>query len=390
MNGNKGVIMNIRLFKPYLGEEELNNIRDAFDRGWIGLGPRVDEFEAKWAEYIGSSNTIAVNSATAALHLALTAYQFPVGKKVLVPAITFAATATAVMYNRLEPVFVDVDPITIQMDLKDLEKKYDSDCVAIIPVHMGGFPVNMEILMPFARTHNLKVIEDCAHCAGGEYLGKKLGTWGDVGCFSFEEKKCMTTGDGGMICSDDSELMTYLRPYRWVGMDKETWRRAKTFNEDETVDAKHWHYEINVLGYKYNMNDLAASIGLAQLNKLDYMNQIRGEHINRYLEGVQDLQHIKPMIPYNTKRDVYWFFGVRCEKRDALIIHLKKRGISTGVHFYPLTLQPLFKSYNTGCETANKIWKTFVTLPLFVELQNDEIDYIVEALSDFDRNYGSF
>ncbi len=195
--------MNIRLFKPSVGEEELAMLKEVFDRAWLGLGPMVSKFEDEWSGYIGSKMSIGVNSATAALHLALTAFHFPEGKKVLVPAITFTSTANVVLYNRLIPVFVDVDPVTTVMDMEDLHRKIDKDCVAVIPVHNGGYPVPMDELMGIAKTHNLKVIEDCAHCAGGEYKGKKLGTWGHIGCFSFEEKKCMTTGDGGMICSDD-------------------------------------------------------------------------------------------------------------------------------------------------------------------------------------------
>jgi perosamine synthetase len=188
--------MKIRLFKPSVGQEELDNIKAVLDRAWLGLGPNVTKFEDEWTKYIGCKSSIGVNSATAALHLALTAFNFPKGKKVLVPAITFVATATAVLYNNLEPVFVDVNEDTASMDIHDLEKKYDKDCVAVIPVHNGGYPADMERILEFARMKNLKVIEDCAHCAGGDYHGKKLGTWGDIGCFSFEEKKCMTTGDG--------------------------------------------------------------------------------------------------------------------------------------------------------------------------------------------------
>ena len=377
--------MNIRLFKPSIGDEELKMIKKAFDRAWIGLGPNVSEFEEKWSEYIGTTNSIATNSATAALHLSLTAYQFPEGKKVLIPAITFVSTAAAVLYNRLEPVFVDVDTETISMDLNDLKRKYTKDCIAIIPVHMGGYPVEIDRIMDFAKSKNLKVIEDCAHCAGGEYKGKKLGTWGDIGCFSFEEKKCMTTGDGGMICSDDTELMTRLKPYRWVGIDKETWRRVKDFTESDKIDAMHWHYEIAVLGYKYNMNDLAAAIGLSQLKKLDYMNSLRAKVIERYLDGIKDLKQIKPLLPYRRVKDVYWFFGVRCSKRDELILFLKEKGISTGVHFYPLPLHPLFKPYDNGCFTAKEIWKTFITLPSYVDMSVKEVDYVIEALAEFEK-----
>lgn len=377
--------MNIRLFRPHLGKQELANIRDAFERAWIGSGPKVEEFENKWSKYLGCKSSVAVNSATAALHLALTAYHFNKGKKVLVPAITFASTATAILYNNLEPVFVDVDPDTISISLEDLQNKYTKDCVAIIPVHFGGHPVPMDALNKFAKAKNLAVIEDCAHCAGGEYKGKKLGTWGNIGCFSFEEKKCMTTGDGGMICSDDRELIEPLKAYRWVGIDKDTWKRTKNYTNKANLDAMHWYYEITVLGYKYNMNDLAAAIGLAQLEKLDWMNRKRGQCIKRYLEGIKGLKHIRPLIPFEPEKHVYWLFGIRCKKRDDLIIHLKTKGIATGVHYLPLLLHPLFKPYGGFCEISKTIWKTFITLPLYVGLTNNKIDYIVDALHEFER-----
>jgi len=377
--------MNIRLFKPHLGQEEIANIREAFDAAWIGLGPKVGEFETKWSRYIGCKNSVAVNSATAALHLALTAYRFEEGRKVLVPALTFASTATAVMYNRLVPVFVDPENLTI--DLEDIEKKYSKDCVAVIPVHFGGQPACMERLIKFAQSKKLAVIEDCAHCAGGSYGGKKLGTWGDIGCFSFEEKKCMTSGDGGMICSDDEDLIKPLHAYRWIGIDKDTWKRAKGYTDSVDLEARHWYYEITVLGYKYNMNDLSASIGLAQLDKLDWMNSKRSEHIERYMAGIVNLKNIQSLLPYEPHKYSYWIFGVRCQKRDDLVNFLKSRGIATGVHYMPLTKHPLFRPFQNNCRKAEEIWNSFVTLPLFVDLTNKQIDYVLNALIEFDRNF---
>ena len=164
-------MMQVRLFKPSVGEEELANIRAVFERAWLGLGPTVAQFEKEWSAYIGAKNSVGVNSGTAALHLALTAHNFPRGAKVLVPAMTFVATATAVLYNDLEPVFVDVDPDTLNLSLEDLQRKITKDCVAVMPVHFGGHPVPMEKLLPIARAHNLAVIEDCAHCAGRRATG---------------------------------------------------------------------------------------------------------------------------------------------------------------------------------------------------------------------------
>ncbi|MBN1252550.1 MAG: DegT/DnrJ/EryC1/StrS aminotransferase family protein [Bacteroidales bacterium] len=374
--------MNIRLFKPSIGQEELDNIKQVFDREWLGLGPMVSQFEKEWNDYVGTKMSIGLNSATAALHLALMAYKFPKGKKVLVPAITFASTATAVLYNDLIPVFVDVEKDTASMDLEDLKRKYTDDCVAVIPVHNGGYPVPMDKLMEIAKELNLKVIEDCAHSAGGVYKGKKLGTWGDIGCFSFEEKKCMTTGDGGMICSNDIELIEPLKAQRWVGIDKDTWKRTQS--ADTENDAMHWHYEIALLGYKYNMNDIAAAIGLAQLHKLEQMNLKRRNIIKKYLNGIENLKTIKPIFPYDTEKGAYWFFGIRSEHRDELIIYLKNLGIATGVHFYPLPLQPLFAPYNNGCKVAEEIWKTFITLPSHIDLTDEELDFVIKAIQEFD------
>jgi len=377
--------MEVRLFKPCVGEEELENIRSVFDRAWLGLGPLVGQFEKEWSEYIGVRSSIGVNSATAALHLALTAYHFRPGSKVLVPAITFISTATAALYNQLEPIFVDVNPSTLSLSFDDLERKVTKECAAVIPVHMGGHPVEMERLNEFAKAHNLVIIEDCAHCAGGKYKGKRLGSWGDIGCFSFEEKKCMTTGDGGMLSSDDIDVLEPLRAYRWVGIDKDTWKRAAGYTSLEDVGAHHWYYEVAVLGYKYNMNDLMAAIGLAQLKKLDWMNERRRQAIKRYLDGIKDCHQIQPILPYQLEDSAYWIFGVRCKKRDDLISYLKRKGIATGVHFLPLPLHPLFSKHQEPIPVAESVWKTLLTLPLFPELTNEEIDYVIEALREFDR-----
>jgi perosamine synthetase len=371
--------MNIRLFKPSLGPEELASVKDAFERGWIGLGPKVAEFEQKWAEFIGCGVAIGLNSATAALHLALRCFGFPEGKKVLVPSLTFAATATAILYNRLVPVFVDSDPVTLGMSLEDAEKKYDKDCVAVIPVHYCGHPVPMDKLMPWARQKGLKVIEDCAHTAGGVYLGKTLGTWGDIGCFSFEEKKCLTTGDGGMICSDDPELLQNVKAMRWVGIDKDNWKTAQSYVAANR-DAMHWFYEINVLGYKYNMNDLAASIGLAQLKKLPAMNRRRSGIISRYLSGLGDIPGIDPLLPYEPDKFVYQMFGIRTEKRDDLMIFLKSKGIATGCHYTPLSIQSLFKPWGGNCPYIEKEHDRFITLPLHADLTEEEVSYVIREL----------
>lgn len=374
--------MNVRLFKPSLGKEELENVKDAFERSWIGLGPNVNEFETRWADFVDAKEAIGLNSATAALHIALMTFKFPEGKKVLVPSLTFASTACAILYNRLIPVFVDSDPTTLGIDLEDLKRKYDNNCVAVMPVHYTGHPVEMDKLIPWAKEKNLKVIEDCAHTSGSIYKGKRLGTWGDIGCFSFEEKKLLTTGDGGMIVSNNQELLKDVKAYRWVGIDKDNWKTAQNY-VSANKDAMHWFYEINFLGYKYNMNDLSASIGLAQLEKLPKMNARRSEIIAKYMDGIKGLNGIEPLLPFEPEKYVYQMFGIRADKRDELMVYLKSKGIATGCHYTPLTLQPLFKQYGSDCSFIESEVNKFITLPLHADLTDDEVEYVIYHIKEF-------
>jgi len=376
--------MNIRLFKPSIGEEELIEIKNSFDKSWIGLGPKVGQLEKEWQEFVGVKNAIAMNSATAALHLAVKLFKFQKGKKVLVPSMTFSATASAILYEGLIPVFVDSKIETLGMDIEDLKEKYDKDCVAVMPVHFCGHPVEMEKLMPWAEEKGLKVIEDCAHTTGSLYKGKALGTWGDVGCFSFEEKKLMTTGDGGMLVSNNDEILKDVKAMRWVGIDKDNWKTAQSYL-DVNKDAYHWFYELNVLGYKYNMNDLAASIGLVQLKKLPEMNSKRSHIIDLYAEGIQNCQTIKPIVPYQTEKYVYQMFGIRTEHKEDLILYLKSKGIATGCHYTPLTMQPLFKQYVSKCDVAEREYQKMITLPLHSDLNSEEVNYVIEHLIKFEN-----
>ena len=374
--------MNIRLFKPSLGAEELAMVKDAFDRSWVGLGPNVNKFEEEWAKFVGAELAIGLNSATAALQLALAVFNFPVGKKVLVPSLTFSATASAILYNRLIPVFVDSNPETLGMDLDDMKRKFDKDVVAVMPVHYAGHPVPMDELMPWAKENGLKVIEDCAHTSGALYKGKALGTWGDIGCYSFEEKKLMTTGDGGMMVTNQPDLFKDVKAMRWVGIDKDNWKTAQAYTHSNH-DALHWFYELNILGYKYNMNDLAASIGLAQLKKLPAMNKRRSDIIQTYMDGIKDIPGIKPLLPYEPDKYVYQMFGIRAEKRDELMIYLKSKGIATGCHYTPLSVQPLFKEWGNNCPFVEKEADSFITLPLHADLTEVEINYIVGQLQAY-------
>lgn len=380
----------IRLFQPLLGKAELDSIKKVFDKSWIGYGEQVKNFENEWSKKFSIKHSIAVNSCTAALHLALLCNNFKKGKKVLVPAITFSATAAAVLYCGLQPIFVDINHDDLNMNIDDMKKKYNKDCVAVMPVHFGGHPCKMDEIMKWAKKKKLVVIEDCAETCGGFYKNKKLGTWGDFGCFSFEEKKMMTTGDGGMICTNNSTMAKKLKSLSFHGWDKDPLERHKQRFQNNIKGKKkynfHWYYEIKELGFKYNMNDLEASIGRVQLKRLPYLNSSRIKIIKKYLSNLKNCHNIKSTFPYNLKKSSYWMFSIRTKKRDELIDFLKKNKVSTSVHLMPLPLHPLYKKYKSKIPVAKKIWKEILSLPLHPNLKLTEVEYINRKLKEFSLN----
>tara|TARA_B110001452_G_scaffold247880_1_gene234237 strand:+ start:517 stop:1671 length:1155 start_codon:yes stop_codon:yes gene_type:complete len=377
----------IRLFKPSLGNEEITAIKRIFKKSWIGYGPEVKKFENSWSKYIGIKYSVGVTSCSAALHIALASKNFKKRKKVLVPAMTFTATAAAALYCGLEPVFVDINEYDLNINFEDLKKKYSKDCVAVIPVHVGGHPCEMEKIIPWAKRKKLLVIEDCAHTAGGVYKGKMLGTWGEVSCFSFEEKKMLTTGDGGMICTNNKSLATKFKSLSFHGWNRDPWSRHKKGLSKKNLKEKHWYYQIKELGFKYNMNDLMAAIGLAQLKKLHSFNFKRNVGVKKYLEGIKNCKNIKPYFVKQYKRISYWMFAIRSKKRDQLIAFLKERGIATSVYWIPVPMHPLYKKYKSKIPVTKRVWKELVTLPLFSDIKLKELNYIIKSVKEFDNKY---
>ena len=376
----------IRLFKPSVGKEELKNIKKVFKKSWLGYGPMVVKFEKKFAKFIGTKYCVGVNSGTAALHLSLLCNDFKRGKKVLLPAITFSATAASVLYCGLKPKFVDIKKEDLTIDFQDLKKKYSKDCVAVICVHMGGHPAEMDKIKKWAKKKKLLLIEDSAESCGAIYKGKKIGTWSDVACFSFEEKKIITTGDGGMICLNDKKKYEKIKSLSFHGWNIDPWKRHKKSFGKKNKFTKHWAYEIKNLGYKYNMNDFMAAMGLAQLKKINIFNKKRQNILRRYLDGIKKLKNIKPTYPYNLPGSSYWLFSIKTKNRDDLIDYLKSKNISTAVHFVPLPLNSIYKKYNNkSLKNTFKIWKQIISLPFYPDLENEKIDYIIKCLKKFDQ-----
>ena len=375
----------IRLFCPDLSNKELDGVKKVFKKKWIGQGSEVVKLEKEFQKFVKSKYALATNSGSAALHLAVAALNFKKKKKILVNNLTFVSSANAILLNNLEPVLVDCDPNTLGFNLNDAKKKVDKNTVAMIVVHYGGHPAEMDKIMKFAKSKNIKVIEDCAHCLGGSYKGRKLGTWGDIGCFSFEEKKIITSGDGGMITTNNQNLLSKIKAMRWCGIEKDTWSRDKNIFKKNKVNYS-WYYEVSKLGFKYNMNDLSAVIARAQLKRLKFLNSTRKQIINLYLKKIKKIG-IKPLLPYETKNGSYWLMGIRHKKRQKLMEYLNKRNISTGVHYLPLSKHPLYKRYNKKLEISNKIWNEILTLPLHTNMTKKNVIYIVNEIQNFENLY---
>lgn len=375
--------MTVRLFRPEFTAEDLDSVKSVFDEAWVGLGSYVNKFEDKWGAEIGSPFCIATNSGTAALHLAVAALRLPPGSKILVPTMTFASTAYAVLYNQLEPVFVDCDYDTMCISVDDIKRK-SRGASALIIVHFGGEACDIDQIRSICSEQKLSLIEDCAHTQGGTLRGKSLGTFGDVGCFSFEEKKGMTTGDGGMLVTTDSEIAEYCRRSRWLGIDKDTWRRSST---DIANDSKtDWYYEIAQTGFKYNMNNMSAILGLSQLQRLDQIRARKNEVVSAYQQAFSSIP-CKSLIPHHLlgkEITSYWLAGIRTKRRDELRNYLKKQDIHTGVHYMPLHRHPLFAGFaNSELETSEKLFSEIVSLPLHSSLRNDEVNHVIDSVKDF-------
>jgi len=268
---------------PDIAEDEIQAVVDTLRSGWLTTGPKVRQFEEDFARYVGCRHAVAVNSGTAALHLALDAVGITEGDEVIVPTMTFAATAEVVLYLKARPVLVDCKRDTLNIDPDQIEKAITPKTKAIIPVHFGGRPSEMGRILEIARRHNLRVIEDAAHALPARYGRKMVGTIGDITCFSFYATKTITTGEGGMVTTDNSEWAEHMRVMSLHGISKDAWKRY-------TADGP-WSYEILYPGYKYNLTDVSAAMGIEQLKKSDRFWEVRQRYAKLYNRGPKKRQH---------------------------------------------------------------------------------------------------
>lgn len=365
----------IQVFKPSMGQEEIDAVAEVLKSGWIGLGPKTAEFEKRFADYIGVDHVVGVNSATSALDLALKLLHINHSDEVIVPTITFVSTAHVVAYNLATPIFADVDPVTLSIDLADVKRKITVRTKAIIPVHYGGRPVDMDRLREVAG--EIPIIEDAAHACGGEYKGKKCGSLGDIGCFSFHAVKNLAMGDGGALTLNSQALAERAKKLRWLGIDRGTWDRS------ELDKSYWWEYFVDEIGLKCHMNDIAAAIGLVQLSKLEKMNGRRKQIAERYSEAFKGLDWIE-IPPYDDEDYIssWHIYCVKVRRRDELSVFLQEREIATGVHYKPIHL---YKCYgNTPVlPVAEEVFKRLLSLPMYPDMSDGDIDTVIRCIHDF-------
>lgn len=357
----------IPVSEPSITQKEIDYVLDAVKSGWVSsLGEYITKFEQEFAKYIGVKYALTTSNGTVALHLALVSLGIGQGDEVLVPDLTFVATANAVTYTGATPIFVDVDPETWCIDPDDAVKKITSRTKAIIPVHLYGHPADMDAINQVAQEYGLYVIEDAAEAHGAEYKGKKVGSLGTCGIFSFYGNKIITTGEGGMITTNDEKLYERAKYLRDHAMSKE---------------KRYWHTEV---GYNYRMTNIQAALGVAQLERIEELIAKKRTIFNWYKELLSDMEGIRLNPEKEWAKNVYWMvclvmdgsFGIT---RDELMLKLKEKGIDTRPFFYPMSELPMY-----GGRAKNKVAKYLsergINLPSGVNLVKEEVEWVVDIM----------
>ncbi|MFH0798850.1 MAG: DegT/DnrJ/EryC1/StrS family aminotransferase [Pseudomonadota bacterium] len=359
-----------------VGDEELRAVKEVLDSGWLTEGVKNREFEERFAEYIGVKKAVALNSCTSALFLAVKALN--ITGEVILPSFTFVASANAVVTAGAMPVFADVNYETCNIDPHDIEKKITKRTQAIMPVHFGGLPAEMEAIVGIARKHNLRIIEDSAETIGGEYGGKKTGSY-DIGCFSFFPTKSMTTGEGGMLTTGDADLSEKIKTLAGHGVSKGDHKNKK--------GEKPWSREAVLAGYNFRMSDILAAIGVEQLKKIEKMNSLRRQHAGYLTAGLAGLGIDLPVESAGC-RHVYQMYTVKTgRERDRVVLRLREMGVGASVHFDPPAhLQPYYMD-NFGCRRGDlpateRLADSILTLPMYPQMKRPDLDFIISAMKE--------
>jgi dTDP-4-amino-4,6-dideoxygalactose transaminase len=378
--------------RPTIGEEEIAEVVDSLRSGWVTTGPKVRRLEAELAGYLGAQYVIAVSSCTAGLHIALTALGVGPGDEVLVPTMTFCSTANVVVHLGARPVLIDVGD-DLNATPQAIEAAVSPRTKAIVPVHYGGQACDLDAIYDIAAKHSLAVVEDAAHAVGAAYHGHKIGsdalrsTAGDlrlVTCFSFYATKNMTTGEGGAITTSDEALADQMRLLSLHGMSRDAWKRY--------TSAGSWYYEVVVPGYKDNMTDIQAALGIHQLRKLDGFIAARQGHARMYDQAFTRMPEIDAPVTHADRSHIYHLYaiGLNLEQltidRAQFIEELKGRNIGTSVHFIPVHLHPFYQEefgYRRGnLPGAEAIYERIVSLPLYPSMTEDDVQDVIAAVTE--------
>ena len=365
----------IPVSRPSIGKDELNAVEKIFQSGWLGLGSAVFDFENKMKEYLGVKNVIAVNTGTTALHLALDSLGISEGDEVIVPSMTFAASVQVITQTGATPVFCEIKEDDLNMDIEDVKKRITKRTKAVMPVHYCGKSVEMDALIKLSKQHGIKIVEDAAHAFGSSYDGKKIGSFGDLTCFSFDPIKNITTGEGGAIALDDDELAEKIRRKRILGIDKDTWHRYK--------NERSWFYEVVEQGYRYHMSNINAAIGLEQMKKLDRFISKKRDITVKYDKAFSAISGLKTLTN-DHKNAAQFCYIVRVEdRREALIEFLKSKGVGTGIHYIPNHIQPFFKRFSTNLPVTEKVAEEILTLPLYYDMSDEDVRFVINSIKEF-------
>ena len=370
--------------KASIGEKEIREVVDALGSGWITTGPKTKKFEEEFVGCVGAKYGVAVNSCTAAMHLALAAIGIKEGDEVIVPVMTFTATAEVVTYFKATPVFIDCDSDTLLMDVGLLEEKITPKTKAIIPVHYAGQACDIDAILEIAQKYGIKVIWDAAHSFPTEYKGKMVGSFPDITCFSFYATKTLAVGEGGMAVTDNKEYADRMRILSLHGMSKNAWNR---YSKEGS-----WYYEIVAPGYKYNLTDIAAAIGLVQLSRRGKLLKKRQKIAQVYRDAFQGMEELTPLklLSYGSMAWHLFVIKLNLEKlsidRNRFISELNDRNIGSSVHFIPLHLHPYWKEAyglkESDFPTASAIYKQIISLPIFPDMADEDAGDVVSAVKD--------
>jgi len=366
----------INPFKVHMPKSVKESLLETLFSGYIGQGPKVDEFEKKFSEKFQIKNVVSLNSCTSAIRLALALIGIGPGDEVISTPYTMVATNTAILEQFAIPIFADIKYETVNIDPNDIEHRITEKTKAIICVHWGGYPCDMDKVHYIANKYKLKVIEDAAQALGSKYKGSPMGTISDYTAFSFQAIKHINTGDGGMLSILNKDKYEEAIRRRWFGVDRKN--RENTLFKDPIKDIKE-------VGYKYHMNDIAATIGIEQLKYFDLLFKRRAEIAQRYREGLKNVSEIKLIENKPDRIHANWMFAIYVNKRDSFLKYMLSKGIGVTVHNWRNDRYSIFGGLRKDLPNLEKVDKELVNLPLHHDISNDEVDFIIDEIKNYCR-----